>query len=84
MTTLKSRFAAITIAAALFLGGGLTGAAIAAQVHMQAALRALTNAQTQLNAAEHDKGGHRENAIKLVGQAIDEVNAGIAAGASHM
>ena len=41
----------------------------------------LQGALDQLNAATADKGGHRANAIKLVNQAIDEVNLGIQAGA---
>jgi hypothetical protein len=49
------------------------------QPHMQAALDALNSALQNLDKAEADKGGHRANAIKLVKQAIDEVNAGIAA-----
>jgi hypothetical protein len=47
---------------------------------MQAALRALRNANGELNAALPDKGGHRVNAINLVNQAITETEAGIAAG----
>jgi len=49
------------------------------QPHMQAALDALKSARANLDKAEADKGGHRANALKLVNQAIDEVNAGIAA-----
>jgi hypothetical protein len=44
---------------------------------MQAALHHLQEAQEELRVAEHDKGGHRSNAIKLVEQAIGEVDAGI-------
>ena len=47
------------------------------QPHMQAALRHLQEAQEELRAAEHDKGGHRANAMKLVESAITEVDAGI-------
>jgi len=47
------------------------------QPHMQAALRHLQEAQEELRAAEHDKGGHRANAMKLVESAIPEVDAGI-------
>jgi hypothetical protein len=47
------------------------------QPHMQAALHHLQEAQEELRVAEHDKGGHRSNAIKLVEQAIGEVDAGI-------
>jgi hypothetical protein len=38
---------------------------------------------SQRNQASHDKGGHRVEAIGLINQAIQEVNAGIAVGESH-
>jgi hypothetical protein len=44
---------------------------------MQNALQDLQSANSQLQIADHDKGGHRENAINLVNQAISEVNLGI-------
>ena len=50
------------------------------QPHMRAALDDLKNARNNLVQATADKGGHRANAIKLIDQAIDEVNAGVAAG----
>jgi methylthioribose-1-phosphate isomerase len=56
------------------------GYALAVQVHMQNALHALENARAQLQAALPDKAGHRVNAINLVNQAINETEAGIAAG----
>ena len=34
----------------------------------------------ELNQAEYDKGGHSENAVGLVQQAINQVNQGIVAG----
>ena len=49
------------------------------QPHMQAALDALRSAQSNLDKANPDKGGHRAKAIDLVKQAIDEVKAGIEA-----
>ena len=49
---------------------------------MQAALKALQNAASQLQNAIPDKAGHREKAIGLVNQAIQQVNEGIAAGAT--
>jgi hypothetical protein len=54
------------------------GYALGAQPHMDAALGLLQNARGELNAAEPNKGGHREKAIALVDQAIGEVRAGIA------
>jgi hypothetical protein len=47
------------------------------QPHMQAALHHLQKAREELRAAEHDKGGHRANAARLVEQAITEVDAGM-------
>ncbi len=47
------------------------------------ALHDLQTAQTQLNAADADKGGHRNNALNLVAQAISQVQAGIAVAASN-
>jgi hypothetical protein len=79
MKTISFRKAALVSAfgmAATFAAGY----AVAAQPHMQAALRALRNANGELNAALPDKGGHRVNAINLVNQAITETEAGIAAG----
>jgi hypothetical protein len=53
------------------------------QGHMVSALNYLNQANDELSRASHDKGGHRVNAIGLVHQAINEVNAGIAVGESH-
>ena len=47
------------------------------QPHMQAALEALRNAKRELDAATSDKGGHRVKAIRLVEQAISQVEQGI-------
>lgn len=47
------------------------------QPHMEAALRHLKEAQEELQAANENKGGHRGKAIRLVEQAITEVDAGI-------
>ena len=51
------------------------------QPHMQRALDHLQAARSELESAARDKGGHRVNAVRLVNEAIDEVNRGIAAGA---
>jgi len=53
--------------------------AVPDQPHMQAALDALRSAQTNLEKATADKGGHRAKAMDLVKQAIDEVKLGIEA-----
>ena len=49
------------------------------QPHMQAALDALRSAQSNLDKATPDKGGHRAKAIDMVKAAIDEVKLGIEA-----
>jgi hypothetical protein len=48
-----------------------------AQPQMRAALEHLQQAQKELEAASHDKGGHRSRAVSLVRQAIGEVKQGI-------
>ena len=58
----------------------VAGFAIAAQPHMQAALRELRSSRAELEAALPDKGGHRVKAMALIDQAIAEVQAGIVAG----
>jgi len=47
------------------------------QPHMNSALDHLREAQKSLEAATHDKGGHRSKALKLVKEAIAEVEQGI-------
>jgi hypothetical protein len=64
-------------ALAVALGIGACVGATAAQPHMENALDALRTARSELQAAEPNKGGHRERAISLVNQAIDETRAGI-------
>jgi hypothetical protein len=53
------------------------GAAYAEQFHMVNARNDLQQGLTELQQADHDHGGHREQAINLVQQAINEVNQGI-------
>lgn len=86
MELLNRTFSRRTAAKSIFSVGaaGLAGASLAEaapQPHMQNALRALNNAASQLQAAVDDKAGHREKAIRLVSQAINEVQQGIQAGA---
>jgi hypothetical protein len=63
---------AVTMAAGVFVGE-----ALARQRHMDAALDALQNARSELQAAEENKGGHRAEALRLTNLAIDEVHRGI-------
>jgi hypothetical protein len=60
-----------------------TTEARADQPHMDAALDALKAARGPLDAAVADKGGHRAAALRLVKQAIEEVERGIAYAKHH-
>jgi hypothetical protein len=62
-----------TLATGMFIG-----AAFAGQPHMMAALDALRTARSELLLAEHNKMGHRAEALRLVNQAISEVQEGMA------
>jgi hypothetical protein len=53
------------------------------QKRMEAALDSLTEAQTKLENATADKGGHRVKALKAVKEAIKETKAGIAYDKAH-
>jgi hypothetical protein len=53
------------------------------QPKMQAALSALQQAQSEAQAAEANKGGHRERALEQIQIAIDAVNQGIQWAAQH-
>lgn len=77
--TLRSGLFALVFA--LFFTAVGAGIVMAAQTHMINARADLQSALTQLNAASSDKAGHRVNAINLVNKALNQVNAGIAAGA---
>jgi ribose/xylose/arabinose/galactoside ABC-type transport system permease subunit len=65
---------------ACLLVGAVIGASVAyaAQPHMVNALGSLQAARGELARAESNKGGHKERAIGLVDQAIQQVQAGIA------
>ncbi len=67
----------IVLAGLLFSGGILTGTAIADQGHMNSAANHLQMAIDQLNQATPNKGGHRERALGLARQALDQVEEGI-------
>lgn len=72
--------ALLTLVLALgFVAGQLT----AAQPHMRDALKHLRSARNDLNKASSDKGGHRNKALALVNDAIDQVERGIAYDRRH-
>ena len=78
----SSKLTVLAFVFAVIFGAVAGGVAVAAtQVHMRNALNDLQSALAQLQAANADKAGHREQAIKLVNSAIEQVNQGIAAGA---
>ena len=74
---MKNKIRTAVFALALFTTGILTGTAIAEQGHMNNAANALQTAIDQLNMATPNKGGHRERALGLARQALDEVYEGI-------
>ena len=66
------------ILALTLLGAFITPSLVAEkQPHMSAALDRLQGAKAELEAAEHDKGGHRAKALQLTQEAIEEVKAGM-------
>jgi hypothetical protein len=70
------KIAVVLAFAFIFMGIGAT-IAMANQPHMVSARSYLNDALNQLNQAVPDKGGHRNNAIGLVNQAIQQINSGI-------
>lgn len=73
---LKLRSGLLALAFVLVFAAG-AAVALAAQTHMINARADLQSALSELNAASQNHGGHRNNAINLVNQAIHEVNLGI-------
>ena len=81
MSTMSRRSAGKLIAAgvvALPAVGLLSRSAAAIEPNMQQALNDLMDAHTALGHAIPNKAGHRERALRLIEQAINEVRAGIA------
>ena len=59
------------------------GTAYAFQEHMFNARNDLQQGLGELQQADHDKGGHRDQAINLVQQALDQINQGIQFAQDH-
>jgi hypothetical protein len=80
MSTLSRRSAGRLIAAAVAVpvAGLLSQTAATVEPNMQNALQALESAHDWLQRAIPNKGGHRERALRLVEQAMNEVRNGIA------
>lgn len=76
-------FLALLVLSAFLLFGFLTGRATAGQPHMQAALDHLKAAKAELDAADSDKGGHRVAALRMVNDAIVQVEKGMRFDARH-
>jgi hypothetical protein len=72
----------IGAAAALILPVSF-GLAFAAQPQMESSLHKLEAAQSELQKVTQNKAGHAAAARKLVAEAIEEVQAGIAYGHAH-
>jgi hypothetical protein len=70
-------FALIALIAAALGRGAVTTASAEAQPKMREALEELRSAAASLEAAAHDKGGHRNKALELTRAAIGQVEAGI-------
>ena len=70
----------IVLVIGLLIGGAVGSWAAVHQPHMMAALEALKTAKTELEMAEHNKGGHRAKALELVEKAIHQTKKGIEAG----
>jgi len=85
MSKLIARSVAVAVMLALFsMPVSLSANANAEdQPHMQAALDALRQAEQHLKEAAHDKGGHREAALKATQEAIKHVEMGIKVGDKH-
>lgn len=84
MNTVSRRSVLTTVFSSVLVGLVIPRRAKAAdQPHMQAALDALKLAQRELHDADADKGGHRVKAERLVHDAIEEVEKGIAFDRHH-
>ena len=65
------------LATAIGRGAFIPSASAERQPRMEQALEELRTAAGSLEAAEHDKGGHRAKALELTRAAIAQVEAGI-------
>ena len=88
LSSIRALAVSVVLGAAAACGGSpppVAGpvAADNGQPVMQEALGALQKAQADLQAAEANKGGHRERGLALIQQAIDQVNAGMQYAAAH-
>ncbi len=74
----------VSLVLIVLIAGFVAGCASSSgQPHMTAARDQLRAARSELDAARADKGGHREQAIAIIDQALGEVQAGIDYAASR-
>ena len=74
---MRARILALCATLMLIAGlGAQTRQMARTEPHMSAAVGHLEQAKNELEKATATKGGHRENAMRLVDQAIAEVQAG--------
>ena len=78
----KKRFVVIIVALCLIIGFA-AGVWAERQPHMRAALEHLRAARAELEAASHDKGGHKAAALKAIDQAIEHVREGMKYANTH-
>ena len=81
--SVKRLAAVLLVLATVLFGGFLVARVRADQPHMQAALEHLRVARHELEVAAPDKGGHRGEAIRLVEEAIVQVERGIEFDRTH-
>jgi hypothetical protein len=79
----KVRLAVAAVLTAITFGVPGAGIAYGDQLRMFNARNNLQQGLSELQQAEPDKGGHRDQAINLVQQAIDQVNQGIQYAQQH-
>ena len=81
---MRARILAICTTLILLVGLSAQTAQMARrEPHMSAAIGHLEQAKNELEKAAATKGGHRENAMRLVDQAIAETRAGEAYDVTH-
>ncbi len=71
------------LVAAFVLGAGTAVFTAERHPHIRSALRALGNAERQLERAAHIYGGHRAKTLELVRAARAELDQGLAYAAAH-
>ena len=78
MKTLKTALVVVAVFAAM------NATSIKAdQPRMQQALKYLRAARAELQAASHEKGGHRTTAVEHINRAIEQVEKGISYDRNH-